>query len=1046
MNDKIIINIISKTYFAVISFFVFMFLTLSISFIALQNGIFIGKMHIQNIELTQLYIKWNEKIDISLKELKVSPAKQQSDTKNYLKNISKYLNVFSKTTQWFNSVIVEKISFKDAVASFKYKNNEKGFLLAKSNAIDINASIFFKDETMILKIIHASDAKRDLKVNGAFYFDTKAVKIYTNINIKVSSEADFTLYSIIDKKKLKYKFASHKDITSITNIINMLHLPKHLHYWVYEAVSMSSLHIDDISGFLEYNDLNNAYKHLNINSTVDKLAYKYNKKLKSINSSHTKLQFKNGILYVKPYDAYMYGFFLDKSWLKIDFTQKEELLTLNLLMNTSINKDIIKVLKTYKIVLPFVQNSGSLKTDVSLKLWLQSLDVNIVGDFTTKKANIDYLGLNLDVYDANVHIDGNEIFIQKMGANYGDIAQANVKAHYNAKTNTGLINFKLNTVHLGKFDLYQPMNVTYNITPKDDNIKDDSIIVANSRWSFNSKIIDVKANTLSFNIKTLKIALPPTFASIKNIGDVVVWGTIDLNTTTAKLSADITHFTYDGIALSQSHTPIQIKYDKYFSFESADAINFSIVGTLYKANKIQVDINEDMIYLKHTLLNIGKYITTKIYANYNTKSKKSHISLNNFILVDPNTQKTLYENTKILLSAYMQGESIKVNSTELEAEFTSKESGWKLYLNSIDKIARNSDILKKYSLNDGKFDIYKNKKDDFTRFKSKIIYPYKILVKANKPLNSYTLKGKIYKEKIYMIINDIMNVKIKDRIDIDATNCVVNINEVLRAIGDINGTKEESKSLEVSLKLKDSYLYINKKRKLIYDNIDLKYTDEILTANLNYNHAYSYLRLKNKKFHLYGSNFNDVFMNNLFSLTKFNGGALDFSVIGDVNDYNGVLYVHNTMLKDYKVLNNILAFVNTVPSLITFSLPGYNKDGLFIDKSYVKFNYKKKKFDISNIYVDSKEIDILGTGMVDVGKDYLDLVLNLKTDLGSDLAKIPVVGYILLNGKSISTTLSVKGKISNPKVKSLIAKEIIVAPFNIIKRTLLLPYKLFKDN
>ena len=87
MNDKIIINIISKTYFAVISFFVFMFLTLSISFIALQNGIFIGKMHIQNIELTQLYIKWNEKIDISLKELKVSPAKQQSDTKNYLKNI-----------------------------------------------------------------------------------------------------------------------------------------------------------------------------------------------------------------------------------------------------------------------------------------------------------------------------------------------------------------------------------------------------------------------------------------------------------------------------------------------------------------------------------------------------------------------------------------------------------------------------------------------------------------------------------------------------------------------------------------------------------------------------------------------------------------------------------------------------------------------------------------------------------------------------------------------------------------------------------------------
>ncbi|MCF6330599.1 MAG: AsmA-like C-terminal domain-containing protein, partial [Sulfurimonas sp.] len=68
----------------------------------------------------------------------------------------------------------------------------------------------------------------------------------------------------------------------------------------------------------------------------------------------------------------------------------------------------------------------------------------------------------------------------------------------------------------------------------------------------------------------------------------------------------------------------------------------------------------------------------------------------------------------------------------------------------------------------------------------------------------------------------------------------------------------------------------------------------------------------------------------------------------------------------------------------------------------------------------------------------------LKTDLGSAASKIPIVGYILFGDDTISTTLKVIGKLDNPKVKSMIAKDIIVAPINIIKRTLSLPFNLLK--
>jgi len=68
MNDKKIINIISTIYFIIVSFLIFIFLTLSVTFIVLQNGLYIDNISTPNLKIKQLYIKWNEKLNSSLKE------------------------------------------------------------------------------------------------------------------------------------------------------------------------------------------------------------------------------------------------------------------------------------------------------------------------------------------------------------------------------------------------------------------------------------------------------------------------------------------------------------------------------------------------------------------------------------------------------------------------------------------------------------------------------------------------------------------------------------------------------------------------------------------------------------------------------------------------------------------------------------------------------------------------------------------------------------------------------------------------------------------
>ena len=214
---------------------------------------------------------------------------------------------------------------------------------------------------------------------------------------------------------------------------------------------------------------------------------------------------------------------------------------------------------------------------------------------------------------------------------------------------------------------------------------------------------------------------------------------------------------------------------------------------------------------------------------------------------------------------------------------------------------------------------------------------------------------------------------------------------------------------------------------------------------MDYKNGVSGFSFYKNNFQLYGENFNDDFMEKLFSLSKFRGGQLSFSMHGTPKEYQGIFNIDNTVIKSYKVINNILAFVNTIPSLVTFSLPGYHKHGLKVKNAYMNFTSLNDNMNVSNVYLDSKELKILGKGKANFKKDRVNMKLNLKTDLASAVSKVPVVGHILFDDDSISTSLSIKGKLSDPKVKSLIAKDIIVAPLNIIKRTLLYPYHLLSQ-
>ena len=1032
---------ISKIYFSIVSLLIFIFLLLFIGFIVIQNGLFFNEVSISNIHIKQLYIKWNEKLDVSLHEIKV--VQNNSNTKTTYKEFGIAMQSLANASHWFNSLIVEKIVYKDIIGSLKYHSNHKGFLLASSKDIELDIALSKADGVLLVNVKKLYDKKRDITLFGNIYFDTIKVQLHTNLNINIAKELDLTLYLQSTTTQLYYKVVSNKKIIEYKHAIELMNLPKEGKYWAYDAIKMSYLDISSVYGYIDYNRLENFLKNIHATATIKKLHYTYSKDLDAIHTQETKLELKDGFLFIYPHQAYTSGKYLGTSWLKLDFNQQEELLTINLLFSTLLDKDMLKILNNYKIKLPFLQKKGIVKTDLFLEIGLRELNVDVKGSFYTKKANFDYLGLNIDVYDANIHINNYDVRVKGMQASYRNIAKASVDVTFNAATSKGEISFKFEHIAAkGLFldTVHTPLTVQYNIDSDGD-----SIDINSSLWHFKNQKINVDTLHMPFDLKKLKLQIPTTFIQDKSVGSAFISGSIDFDAMTAKIDADILKFKYKGVSLSQSNTPLKIVYDKKLSIFSKNEIFFKVLGSKLKATDFYLTVDENKILLKHTKLDIGKYVTVKIDANFNHRSEKSHISLSNFVLTDPNTHNILYKNKAILLSLSNENNVLKINSRKLSCEFSSQEKGWKLKLNALSHIAKNSNLLKKLHLGKGSFTLYKNKNDKYTRFKSNIVYPYRILVKDNIALKKYKIKGKIYDKKVYININNKIHITIKDSIDVKMNKTSININEVLRAISEMPASTKKSKFLNVLLIATDSTLYINKNRHILYDTLDVQFYKTILTAQLKHAKGNSGLRFEDKKFYFYGKNFNDKFMNRLLPLSKFTKGSLDFSLSGNINDYSGVVYVKKTAIKDYKTLNNILAFITNIPSLLIFKQPDYNNEGLFVNKAYTNFEYKKDMFNLTNIYLDSKEIDIFGNGIVSLKNDYLDIVLNLKTNLGSDLAKIPLVGYIILDKDTISTTLSIKGKVSDPKIKLLLAEDIIVAPFNIIKRTLSLPYQIIKN-
>lgn len=266
----------------------------------------------------------------------------------------------------------------------------------------------------------------------------------------------------------------------------------------------------------------------------------------------------------------------------------------------------------------------------------------------------------------------------------------------------------------------------------------------------------------------------------------------------------------------------------------------------------------------------------------------------------------------------------------------------------------------------------------------------------------------------------------------------------LSIIYDENRSKDSDSNKPINLSLKNGKIILSPSNTTILaDNILMKQKKDFLSVDILYKNGTLNLLEKNNNFTLNAKSLDSDFVNALLNKNFFVNGEISVIFSGEnIDNFFGTIKVENTNLKDFNTLNNLAAFFNTIPALATLNNPKYSTDGYPVKSGKMDFIRMEHLIYISDIHLQGYSIDLDGAGYIDLNADeiYLELKISTLKSISQIIDYIPLVNFIVLGDDgTISISVSIRGKLSDPKVHTNVLGETVLSPFNMIKRLFQLP-------
>ncbi len=892
------------------------------------------------------------------------------------------------------------------------------------------------------------------QVNGELLLDIPKQIFTFNTSLTVPNTPIIRTFGHGNQTRLSIKLTADQSFTKLDNLINFIPIDPAVRPWIAQYAQFQSAILHSCEGNFLYDRPEDLLKSLKVYASATNAQYTFDPLIAPIKAKDVDVYFQNGKLHIIPKNGTFYTLPTQKSHLNIDFTTPHVMLNAFILSSQGqLNDDILFLLNHYKIKLPLCQKSGVANVDLNLSINLHTLDTKAKGQFKPGASEIDLDGFVFKTTGGLVNLDGTKVDFSGFDAQYQNILYAKVKGSFDASKAVGNVSVYPymcaptgNASQLSLLNTSNALHVNYIMNPKQDTIE-----TSPSTWSFFGETLYLNRSKIPFNFLNHNAFIEKLSFFIPNKLSGNVSGEISSKNWHYDLHLDKVNI--NDIKLTKNPFNLHISpKDENLLLTSFEPSSWEFGGQPTSFSPLVVLNKENSLIFNNITINLEDQFRAKLSGEYKTTSKQGSLSLYDIVAINPNIGRYIDTKHTQNLSVDASNSGILLHSKSLGINLSSDNFGWKMDIPDISLLSKHSPLLSYYEINHGNATLYYNPADKRIVFNGIVEYPYHLMMVNKESLSTYRFSGSRKDGKTYIRVNDRLNITDEDVINIRANNMGINGRELLRWLS--SNKKDELKHSTSNTTIKpihlnatNTYLYLMENRRILADNINATVSGNDMDGRLTFENGSADITMRDSFFYVDGSGFNDRFMDNLFAFSDFEGGALSFKISGKAEQFGGIMRIDEAILKEYKVLNNVLSFINTVPSLTTFSLPNYNKKGLFVKDTYAHFSYQDHLFTIDNYTLNSPELKIAGNAQANVIDDKINGTLTLKTDLGSTLGKIPLVGYILLgNDGSISTTVNLKGKLSDPIVETAIAKEIVTAPFNILKRTVTYPFLWMMDD
>jgi hypothetical protein len=947
---------------------------------------------------------------------------------------------------WIEEITLKEIRHKQTSLALHYKRGEKGTLNLRSSNNYLNGKFDLTPTRLTVLLQTSPNSKANLTTRANIDITHQNFILHTTLKLPNSP----MLTSIItgNEKQLTFDIKANQNFTQIGELVDFIGLDPIVRPWVVQYSGFKSATLHSFRGKFIYGTPEAFVESITAHATATDGNYTFAQGFEPVKASTVDVYFNHGKLTINPHQGHFYTLPTQKSNVVIDFTTKNTMLYVHIVTSHGmLNDAIVRLLSNYNIHVPIRQRQGHVNTNLKLGVDLHTLHTTAKGIFLPSASELELEGIPLKSTGGKVWLDNTMVTFSDFNASYQAVGNATVNGYFNASKEIGEIkisprqfyptqNSKQITLIAGR-----PLEINYHISPKQDTLH-----IPASNWNFFGKPLHIDPFILPISIKHHQLILPKTkFYSDNNLSGFVSG---KLGKEEKKFLVTLNHLDTNGLLLRKTPVELHIDFNQdSVTAKTAQNSSWSVRNQSFTLSPFSIISTKKSLIFNNIRTTIEDQLTATLQGEYHWENHKGSLSLTQMSAINPKISTYIDLHKKQDFALDFSKEEPTFYSSTLDLALSPFTHGWKMEIDDISLLSNNSPLLSTYELHTGNITLFYWPQDDRITFNGTVQYPYHLMIVNGKPLSNYRFNGTYLNGKTTLKVNDKLTIEHDKSIDIKADAIGIHGTELLRWLSSSHregkssqGTRVENSPI-INVDATNIYLYLTQNRQILSDTLQATLADNNLKATLIHSKGMANLIMKDDLFYLQGNHFGDKFMENLFAFSNFDGGNLSFTAQGKINMFEGVMRIENTTLKEYILLNNILSFVNTIPSLVTFSLPNYNTKGLFVKDTYSHFTYQKQQFNLDSYTLNSPELKIGGNANVNMVNDTISGTLTLKTDLGSVLSKVPAVGYILFGDDgSISTTVNLKGKLSNPIVETAVAKEVVSAPFNILKRTVTYPF------